>query len=265
MTRAKGYVGYTTKLKGQTRLFYDGVSKQCSKCNCIRPVDQFNKNSQTHYGINSICKICEREKARERYQEKPKVFGPPMRELGNGRKESYKNWRQKKLDEGICTYCGKAPRWEKRTRCKDCVLRRRQLYYDKRGVRIEAGLCKQCGLYPIFKAEKCDVCWNKLSHRDKRKRTSLRERVLEKLGRFCACCGETINQFLTVDHINNDGYLDRRTEKRGNTKSLFRKILSGERTDLQILCWNCNLGKNVNGGVCPHIKGAETTWIQSTN
>ena len=22
---------------------------------------------------------------------------------------------------------------------------------------------------------------------------------------------------------------------------------------LQILCWNCNLGKSLNGGTCPHV------------
>jgi hypothetical protein len=36
-------------------------------------------------------------------------------------------------------------------------------------------------------------------------RAALRAEVLEAYGRCCACCGESMPEFLTVDHIHNDG------------------------------------------------------------
>ncbi len=32
-----------------------------------------------------------------------------------------------------------------------------------------------------------------------------REKVFNHYGKKCACCGESIYEFLTIDHINNDG------------------------------------------------------------
>lgn len=32
----------------------------------------------------------------------------------------------------------------------------------------------------------------------------------------------------------------------------YNKILRGERPDLQVLCFNCNCAKHINGGTCPH-------------
>ena len=62
--------------------------------------------------------------------------------------------------------------------------------------------------------------------------------------------------FLTIDHINNDGKEERL--KRGGrsnqtTGSWYLKLRrEPNREDLQVLCFNCNLGKQVNKGVCPH-------------
>lgn len=80
----------------------------------------------------------------------------------------------------------------------------------------------------------------------------LRDQVFEHYGNKCACCGETQAKFLTLDHVNNDGYLDRGKHTRGG-HGLYRQVIrAGFPETFQILCWNCNLGKHYNGGVCPH-------------
>lgn len=39
----------------------------------------------------------------------------------------------------------------------------------------------------------------------------------------------------------------------GNSGRFYEWIIRNNfPKDLQILCWNCNMGKNVNKGVCPH-------------
>lgn len=73
----------------------------------------------------------------------------------------------------------------------------------------------------------------------------------------CACCGLSNVEFLTLDHTNNDGYLDK---KEGAKKRMGGNYLYGylkkrgfpNKDKYQVLCWNCNCGKGINGGVCPH-------------
>lgn len=81
--------------------------------------------------------------------------------------------------------------------------------------------------------------------------------VMELYGNKCACCGEDGLPFLTMDHINNDGKKDR--EKYGRSygmyihmRNLFYKDKKVALSKYQILCWNCNMAKQHNGGVCPH-------------
>lgn len=67
----------------------------------------------------------------------------------------------------------------------------------------------------------------------------------------CSCCGENNLGFLTIDHINNDGAKDRRKHK--STWALFIWLKKNNYPEgYQILCYNCNMGRAYNDGVCPH-------------
>ena len=81
-----------------------------------------------------------------------------------------------------------------------------------------------------------------------------KQAVIELLGGKCECCDITDYHFLSLDHINNDGYMDREHRKnRINTYLLYKKILDGEYSrKLRILCFNCNIARQHNGGECPH-------------
>ncbi len=71
-------------------------------------------------------------------------------------------------------------------------------------------------------------------------------------GFVCKCCGETTKAFLTLDHINNDGAAHRETFTYGSG-ALYRWLRNhGCPEGFQVLCMNCNFGKRMNGGVCPH-------------
>lgn len=87
---------------------------------------------------------------------------------------------------------------------------------------------------------------------DKRSRI-LRGKLFSMYGNACKCCGETQEEFLTIDHINNDGKEHRETTP--NTFKRWEEMLATYRPDLyQTLCMNCNWGKQ-QFGVCPHKKG----------
>src|SRR5574343_20102 len=85
-------------------------------------------------------------------------------------------------------------------------------------------------------------------NRNRNKR--LKDSVMSYYGNKCSCCGETEPKFLTVDHVNNDGAAHRK-EVHGD--KIYSHIIKANFPDsFQILCWNCNLGKQFNGGICPH-------------
>ena len=121
------------------------------------------------------------------------------------------------------------------TRCRKCAQTSTHIWWNKN--RVEA-LAKG----RIYAAEK---------------RKRIKDATFAAYGgNICACCGETEIKFLTLDHINNDGAAVRRSIY-GNRNAagyvtyawLARR---GFPPGYQILCMNCNHGKRMNNGVCPH-------------
>lgn len=70
-------------------------------------------------------------------------------------------------------------------------------------------------------------------------------------GAICKCCGEAIAEFLTLDHVKGDGSRDRKLGRRGFALFLWIRR-SGFPPGFQVLCFNCNCGRAINGGICPH-------------
>jgi hypothetical protein len=55
---------------------------------------------------------------------------------------------------------------------------------------------------------------------------------------------------LTIDHVNNNGAQHRRTMGEGSISSWLKT--HGWPDGFQVLCFNCNCGRQYNGGICPH-------------
>jgi hypothetical protein len=78
--------------------------------------------------------------------------------------------------------------------------------------------------------------------------------VLDYYGNACACCGESNKGFLTLDHINGGG-----SEERKRNGELWTYLVKNNFPDgYQILCYNCNCGRQQNSGVCPHVTNDRT-------
>lgn len=80
----------------------------------------------------------------------------------------------------------------------------------------------------------------------------MRKLVLEHYGKFCACCGENETRFLTVDHVNRDGHEHRKQIRSTNVNAWLVRHDFPHTVKIQILCFNCNMAREFNGGVCPH-------------
>ncbi|MCK5612109.1 hypothetical protein KAR91_60115, partial [Candidatus Pacearchaeota archaeon] len=58
--------------------------------------------------------------------------------------------------------------------------------------------------------------------------------------------------FMELDHINNDGAKDRKVNGYGVKLMCRLKKRNWPKDKYQLLCSNCNQGKERNGGICPH-------------
>jgi hypothetical protein len=81
----------------------------------------------------------------------------------------------------------------------------------------------------------------------------LKQEAVAAYGGCCACCKEDDIRFLTIDHVNNDGNAHRRAAKLNGGTRMYRWLKArGYPPEFRVLCWNCNVGRAMNGGVCPH-------------
>lgn len=182
---------------------------------------------------------------------------------------------------GLCQCCGQKPAAVDRTFCRDC-LDKKALSARKgtrcrvcncplengkflcpthtrgtsavRKTRIDkykkAGICIDCGQAPAVPNQvRCPTCRERNRITNHNSYRMLSRGVISLYGGKCVCCGETEPNFLTLDHVNNDGALQR---KKINAGSATYKLVMKERpTDIQVLCYNCNCAKG-HYGICPH-------------
>lgn len=92
---------------------------------------------------------------------------------------------------------------------------------------------------------KCRECVRDYSRHHARK---FKAGVMSHYGGSCYCCGESSIDFLTLDHINNDGPKDRDWRKRH--RGYIWVVKKGYPGDLRVACYNCNMGRR--HGICPH-------------
>lgn len=124
--------------------------------------------------------------------------------------------------------------------------------------RYKSGLssrCRSCGNY----ANRDSYQNNAEYYRTKQSLDSKIKRlqVMLALGESCVCCGETRAEFLTIDHVNGGGNAERTQGLKSN--ALILAYLRGDYHDaLQVMCFNCNCGRQLNNGVCPHELKAQT-------
>lgn len=182
-------------------------------------------------------------------------------------------WRDRKKQEGLCPQCGINPSRNGK-RCTECLSNSTKYNRQRLQNRYEAGFCVQCGKNPYEEGKKsCTSCSKK--RRDKYKicgnkearceqaaaiRRKCRDRILEHYGGKCTCCGEDEPCFLAIDHIDGGGNEHRRQLRNnpghrcGSSSTQFARWIEANNypDTLQILCHNCNMGKHLNNGICPH-------------
>ena len=107
-------------------------------------------------------------------------------------------------------------------------------------------------------------------HATERQRQSVKKIRLEVMEHYCKgpahcmCCGESMYEFLTMDHVNGDGSKHRKeilsingTRNGASGTSLLHWLKRNEFPEgFQVLCANCNFAKRT-GRFCPHQKARD--------
>lgn len=104
------------------------------------------------------------------------------------------------------------------------------------------------------------------SAKTKRNQNRCRDEVFNAYGGYkCNCCGESEPLFLSIDHVDNDGAVERKSGKYCGSGTGFYLWLRKNKfpSGYQVLCMNCNTGKHKNGGVCPHHSSSFFKGIQN--
>jgi len=167
--------------------------------------------------------------------------------LNKSRKRN-KEYKKRYKEDNVCRNCGKET---DKYLCDKCRKAKNKRSSRNRKERIKRGLCS-CGRKPNEGYKRCVVCIKGM----KQLRIKNRDKVFEAYGGpICNCCGETELLFLTIDHINNDGATHRKElggRNFGGSRMHKWLIDNDFPPGFQILCANCQLGKHLNGGICPH-------------
>lgn len=139
--------------------------------------------------------------------------------------------------------------------CRDC------------GVVQDAASFSRCssrkdGLMPYCKG--CQTVRNRTTYANNREAIKVRNRVYSAAyrrrlrietfaayGSACACCGERMHEFLTIDHINGGGEQHRKVLNRRGWRFYEWLRKNDYPAGYRVLCWNCNAAHGAFG-YCPH-------------
>lgn len=95
-----------------------------------------------------------------------------------------------------------------------------------------------------------------IKEKNKEKKLQKKYRVYNHYSNYdikCNCCGERRIEFLSIDHVNNDGYEHRKTVRGSGLVNWI--IINNFPLGFQILCLNCNCAKGKDGEhICIHKK-----------
>ncbi len=154
---------------------------------------------------------------------------------------------------GLCRTCGIQPRVAGKTRCAQCA--------EHEAIKSKEARNQRSTKIKAYHNERARVkqAEYRLLHPEEAKATAiksqlkLRMEVLSHYGKEgrpeCVCCGENIFGLLTLGHIERGhGNEDRKTN--GTRYNWLRR--AGFPVGYQTECYNCNCGKEKNGGICPH-------------
>ena len=88
----------------------------------------------------------------------------------------------------------------------------------------------------------------KRNNQSKQRAKENEKELFRLMKNMCKCCGETDPMYLQIDHVKNDGYLDKNQSGSRICVKYKMKLYHENPKRFQLLCANCNVAKAKNGG-----------------
>ncbi len=130
------------------------------------------------------------------------------------------------INKKICTECG-----------KELLISKFRVYIEKRNGKT-------------YTRTTCIKCERKYQNE---RNLNLKLQVINHYGSRCSCCDESNIDLLVMDHVNGGG--TKQVEELGGHHNFYRWLVRNNfPPGYQVLCWNCNDGREVSGGICPHYR-----------
>jgi hypothetical protein len=160
----------------------------------------------------------------------------------------------RRRESGLCPQCGLRPPEQNRSACQSCLDTDRQKRRVLTARRVAEGRCFNCENLAEPGKSRCARHLQDGARRVREAHSRLVHKVISHYGGVCHCCGESIEKFLTIDHINGGGRAHRRAISYDRAGDSFYAWLvrEGFPPGFALLCYNCNCGRARNGGLCPH-------------
>lgn len=185
-----------------------------------------------------VCRTCQAIKPLE---------GFARRADTGGRRNECTSCRNARMGKAPCEGCGKSflRHGEGRLLCATC----------RPSVTKPCATCGKAFVGSMEQRKYCSPTCRDTAFDAKRKqaRRDERMRLLQAYSGpvpACSCCGEKELLFLAIDHIDGGGHQQRQQTGGGGFYTWLRK--NNYPAGFRVLCHNCNFGRQLNGGRCPH-------------
>lgn len=248
-------------------IFGSESQKQCAKCHKVKNISDFAKATNKPIGVLGRCNDCNKEWHSNHRANNRKKYNSYSRVHYYKHHEKSKEWARNERNSlrneiviaygSFCALCG-----ETETKFlaldhifSDGYLDRKQfgssgnIYRNvkKQGFPKDRYqlLCHNCN------GAKARMGYKAKDLKRKAERDSVRNELFIQYGNECVCCKETEKSFLTIDHIYNDGQLDKPVGRGGCKLYDFLRRNNYPKDRYQLLCYNCNFAKAFYGK-CPH-------------
>lgn len=192
------------------------IFKRCPHCDRYKSAGLFSTNGRKRDGKNVYCNECVATIAKARAE------------------------RRSLLGEYIVVANKRC------SRCKE-VLPRSCFCMDRRRKDALSVRCRDCSKTHKGRSSKAQA-----AKRTREYRLRCKAKTIHEYGGQCVCCGESRHGFLSIDHVNGNGSIERRARKVSKSIWISLKRMGYPKDEYQLLCFNCNLGRAYNGGICPH-------------
>lgn len=210
--------------------------KTCTGCKLEKGIEDFYRDKSKPDGRYIRCKSCHNEEQRRWREKIAAQYSQPLPTTRHAcqkcgeEKLSSEFYAQKGSKTGLARWCKTCSadnnhKWRKSPQGQQKSAEYREAYYEANYESVRKKQIERNRLLRRYALE-----------------------VYSGPNPICACCGETEEMFLSIDHINGNGSEHRRTL----TVSIYRWLQKNGYPDgFRVLCHNCNFVRG-HYGYCPH-------------